>query len=63
VPSDVVIRGGKVVLPGVFPVVADIAISGESIDAIGAELDGREVIDARGLHVLPGVIDAHVHFN
>ena len=25
--------------------------------------DAREEIDARGLHVLPGVIDAHVHFN
>jgi allantoinase len=63
VPSDLVIRGGKVVLPDLFPVVADVAISGETIDAVGPELDGREVIEARGLHVFPGVIDAHVHFN
>ncbi len=28
---------------------------------IGAQA-GAEVIDARGLHVLPGVIDSHVHF-
>ena len=62
-PSDLVIRGGKGVLPDLFPVVADVAISGETIDAIGGELDGREVIEARGLHVLPGVSDAHVHFN
>jgi len=25
--------------------------------------DAREVIDARGLDILPGLIDAHVHFN
>jgi allantoinase len=58
VPSDLVIRGGTVI-----DAVADIAISDGQIDAIGPELDGRTVIDARGLHVFPGVIDAHVHFN
>jgi len=64
VPSDLLIRGGTVVLPGVGAVSADVAISGETIDAIGARLPGaREEIDAHGLHVLPGVIDAHVHFN
>jgi allantoinase len=63
VPSDLLIRGGTVVLPNVFPVAADVAISDGTIDAIGPELDGREVIEARGLHVFPGVIDAHVHFN
>ena len=25
--------------------------------------DAREMIDARGLDILPGLIDAHVHFN
>jgi allantoinase len=64
VPSDLVIRGATVVLPGVFPVVADVAIDGETIAAVGPELEaGREELDARGLHVLPGAIDAHVHFN
>jgi allantoinase len=64
VPSDLVIRGGTVVLPGVFPVEADVAITDGLIEAIGPELPGAGVeIDARGLHVLPGVIDAHVHFN
>ena len=34
------------------------------IAAIGPELAGaRAEIDARGLHVLPGVVDAHVHLN
>ena len=63
-PSDLLIRGGRVVLPGVGPVEADVTISGEAIEAIGPELPAaREELDARGLHVLPGVIDAHVHFN
>ena len=63
-PSDLVIRGATVVLPGVFPVVADVAITDGAIEAIGPELPGAsEELDARGLHLLPGVIDAHVHFN
>jgi allantoinase len=60
---DLVIRGGTVVLStGQRP--ADIAITNETISAIGSEVqDGAAVIDARGLIVLPGVVDAHVHFN
>src|SRR3954469_17300101 len=43
---------------------ADVAIEDGAIAAIGPELDASgEEIDARGLHVLPGAIDAHVHFN
>jgi allantoinase len=64
VPSDLLIRGAAVVLPGVFPVEADVAITDGLIEAIGPELPGAtEELDARGLHLLPGVIDAHVHFN
>ena len=63
-PSDLLIRGATVVLPGVFGVEADVTIEGESIAAIGHDLgSAREEIDARGLHLLPGMIDAHVHFN
>ncbi len=63
-PYDLVIRGGTVVLPDVMSVPADVAIEGEAIAAIGPDLPaGREEVDARGLHVLPGVLDAHVHFN
>ena len=60
---DLVIRGGSVVLPtGQRP--ADIAITNGIISAIGSEVrDGAEVIDANDLVVLPGVVDAHVHFN
>jgi allantoinase len=42
----------------------DIAVTNGVISAIGSEVrDGGEFIDATGLAVLPGVVDAHVHFN
>jgi dihydroorotase len=42
----------------------DVRIDGERIDAVGEDLaaDGGEVIDAAGKRLLPGMIDAHVHF-
>src|SRR5829696_3402354 len=47
-----------------MPVEADVAIEDGLIAAIGPELPGAgEELDAGGLHVLPGAIDAHVHFN
>jgi len=60
---DLVIRGGMTILPtGQRP--ADIAVTGGIITSIGSEVrDGAEVIDVSGLDVLPGVVDAHVHFN
>jgi allantoinase len=61
--ADVVIRGGTVVLPD-GPQHADISIDGGRITAIAAELgDAQQEIDARGLVVMPGMIDVHVHFN
>jgi dihydropyrimidinase len=41
----------------------DVGITGEKITALGVDLDtaGAMVIDATSHHVLPGVIDAHVH--
>src|SRR5687768_12748261 len=43
--------------------VRDVAIVDGRFAAIG-DVDGvaAETIDCRGLHVLPGVIDSHVHF-
>jgi allantoinase len=42
----------------------DIAIGAGRITAVGRDLsDDGEEIDASGLHVFPGGIDSHVHFN
>ena len=62
---DLVIRGGTVVLPGVMAARADIAVEDGAISAVAEEIGeaADEVIDAGGLYVLPGAIDAHVHFN
>lgn len=58
-----VIKGGKAYVNGAF-VAADIRIEDGIITAVGAQVptDGAEVIDATGLHVVPGLIDVHVHF-
>ncbi|HEX6932571.1 MAG TPA: amidohydrolase family protein [Streptosporangiaceae bacterium] len=40
---------------------ADVAISGGAIVDVGIGLDGDERVDARGLTVLPGFFDCHVH--
>jgi dihydropyrimidinase len=58
---DVVIRGGTVVTDSVT-MDADVAIRGEVIAAIGAELPpGTREIDARGKLVMPGGVDSHAH--
>lgn len=43
----------------------DVAVADGVVAAIGPELEGgaREEVDARGLVVLPGAVDAHVHLN
>ena len=42
-----------------------VAISGGKFVAIGTDEslpEGKAVIDSAGKHILPGLIDAHVHF-
>jgi len=60
---DIVFKGGTLVNhAGEGP--ADIGIRDGQIRAIGEIGEGLagETIDARGLHILPGVIDTQVHF-
>jgi len=61
--TELIVRGGTIITAQ-GSVSADIAVDGGRITAIAPELNGatRE-IDARGLVVLPGLIDIHVHFN
>ena len=60
---DLVVRGGHVVTSTAVTR-ADVGVSDGVIVAVEPELTGaRDEIDATGLHVLPGGLDPHVHFN
>ena len=62
---DLVIRNATVVDgTGAAPVVADVAVTGDRITAVGS-VDGRghREIDGDGLTVTPGFIDVHTHFD
>lgn len=63
-PYDIVLRGARVLDGTGNPwYAADVAIAGDRIAAIGNLADTRAdlVIDASGLYVAPGFIDAHSH--
>jgi len=60
---DLLIRGGVCATPnGIAPV--DVGVRDGKIAAIGAlgRAKAAEIFEAKGLHVLPGVIDTQVHF-
>lgn len=61
---DLVVKNGWVVTPNdTFK--GGVAIADGKFVTVGADEtlpDAREVIDAAGRHILPGLIDAHVHF-
>ena len=59
---DLILRGGTCVLPW-GEVAADVGVRAGRIAAIGnlGAATAPEVVDCTGLHVLPGLIDPHVH--
>ena len=61
---DLIIKNGLVVLPDEARKL-DVAIRDGRFAAIGSDLEpgNAQVIDASGQYVLPGVVDAHAHFN
>jgi dihydroorotase len=64
ITADLVIRSGLVVSPDSV-IEASVAIKDGRIIAVGDDAimpQAAEALDARGLHVLPGAIDDHVHF-
>lgn len=58
---DLLIKNGLVILES-GEVQTDVAVKDGKIAAVGTELgDAKETIDATGLIVSPGMLDAHVH--
>ncbi len=60
-PADLVVRGGRVL--SVFTkewLEVDVAVVDGFVAGLG-EYEGRETVDASGKHVVPGLIDAHMH--
>lgn len=61
---DILIKGGVLVsASSVFS--GDVAVDHGVIVAVGKEgtlPEAREIVDAKGLYVIPGAIDVHVHF-
>ncbi len=57
---SLVIKGGKAFARGAFADL-DVLIEDGIIAQVGPGLEGDERIDAKGLLVLPGLIDPHVH--
>ncbi len=62
---DILIRGGEVIDPSQqLHGIRDVAIRDGKILKLGekfADVDAQHTIDARGLYVVPGLIDLHLH--
>lgn len=61
---DLIIRGGRAVLPGLGVRECDIGVRAGRIAALlapGETAQAVEERDARGLVILPGAIDPHLH--
>jgi len=62
---DIVIKGGHVIDPkNDIDAVTDIAIENGKIALVSKDIDtkqGIQVVDAKGMYVVPGLIDIHTH--
>ena len=62
--NDVVIRNA-LLLDGLgsAPIHGDLAVKEGKISEIGNSLSGKELLDAAGLALMPGIIDNHTHYD
>ena len=62
---DLLVKGGRVIDPAQnIDATMDVAINGDKVAAVSKDIspqDGKQVIDAKGKIVTPGLIDIHVH--
>jgi len=61
---DILIHSGVIVKPDDV-IQTDLAIADEKIHILapGHSVQARETLDVSGLHIFPGLIDSHVHFD
>jgi len=60
--TDLVLKGGRVIDPASGrDEIADIAFGEGKVTEVGRDLRGADTVDARGLLVVPGLIDLHTH--
>ena len=62
IPADLVIKNAKIA--NVFTLdyeLADVAVYAGKIAGIADSYDGKEIVDADGKVLIPGMIDGHVH--
>ncbi len=60
--NDLVLRGGRVIDPSQgIDRVTDVAFADGRVALLGEGLQGRQVVEASGLIVTPGLIDLHTH--
>lgn len=64
-PYDLLLKGGTVIDPkSELNAVQDVAIRGKVIAAVAKDIppeQAKRVVDARGLYVVPGILDIHTH--
>ena len=62
--NDVVIRNA-LLLDGLGskPIYGDLAVKDGKISEVGKSLTGKELLDASGLALMPGIIDNHTHYD
>ncbi len=62
--NDFVIRGAQILDGlGTAPFTGELAVRDGKITEIGTSLSGKEIIDAGGLALMPGIIDNHTHYD
>ncbi|MEX2198273.1 MAG: amidohydrolase family protein [Burkholderiales bacterium] len=62
--NDFVIRGAQILDGlGAEPFTGELAVRDGRIAEIGKSLSGKDIIDAGGLALMPGIIDNHTHYD
>ena len=62
--NDFVIRNAQLLDGlGSAPIHGDLAVKDGKISEIGKSLSGKQVVDAAGLALMPGIIDNHTHYD